>query len=203
MEYVVLTTVHPGWLTVHLPEEVAHLLQYGADSAGARGPGRGLGFLARGPGVVRVVDSFRARELIPLESARGRYLALAHVSDQRLFNLPHAVLRYAGVQLLRREEGSAGWTTDDMLVWFVPAPEYYEYRARERRHEVWKGPSTGGLAHVYLARGLVPIYPELDDLEASIHDREWAPRIAALRRAGRPRAEEPESPRPAPRGTGR
>lgn len=190
MEYVVLTTVQPGWLTVHLPETVGQLLQYGADGARSRGPGRGLAFLARGRGVVRVVDSFRARELVPLESARGRYVALAHVTERRLFNLPHAVMDHLGAQLMRREHGAAGWTSDDMLVWFVPAPEYYEYRARERRGEPWKGPSTGGLAHVYLARGLLPIYPELDGLEASIYDREWAPRIAAIRRSGRPRAAE-------------
>jgi hypothetical protein len=189
MEYVALKTVHPTWLTLQLPTEVAELLQYDQDSAGPRTQGRGIAYLARGPGIARVVSTYRAREVLPIEIVRDRYLATARTTDKLLHNLPQAVIQHLGVQVVLRGPKEAR-STDDALLWFVPAPEYYEFRAYERSGKPWNGPGTGGLARVYLAKGVLPLPGEIEELahrEQRIEHEEWRPRVEALARTARTR----------------
>ncbi|MGI0131794.1 MAG: hypothetical protein ACREDK_01665 [Thermoplasmata archaeon] len=186
MEYVILRAAHPTWLTLQLPNEVAQLIQYDPDEVrDLRSPGRGIAFLARGPGIVRVVASFRAPEILAIETVRNRFIAPARLTDKLVFNLPAPVVRHLGLQTSPRGPNDVR-ATDDSILWFLPAPEYYEFRARERSGKGWTGPSPGGFAHVYLTRSLLPFAPELSDLEARIEAEEWRPRVEALQRV-RPR----------------
>lgn len=190
MEYVVVRALHPTWLAVQLPTEVAELIQFDPRTVrDLRSPGRGISFLVRGPGIVRVVASYAAREIIPVETVRNRFIAPARVSERLLFNLPAPVVRHLG--LTTQARGPAGAkATDDGILWFVPAPEYYEFRAHERSPKGWSGPSPGGFAHVYLARSLLPMGPAFDGLnalESRIESEEWRPRIEALAQVGRGR----------------
>lgn len=190
MEYVVLAAQHPRWLSLHLPNEVAELLRFRpADVRDLRPPARGISFLARGPGVVRVVGSLTAAEILPLETVRNRFIAPAAVSSKGIFNLPNAVARHL---LLQTAVPGApeGRGTDDQLIWFLPAPEYYEFRAVQRLERPWTGPAEGGFAHVYLSRALIPMDPELAQLEGEIEAEEWRPRLEAIQR-GAPRARRP------------
>ena len=190
MEYVVLRAVHPTWLAAQLPTEVAELIEYRPNEVrDLRSPGRGIAFLARGPGLVRVVASYAAREILAVETVRNRYIAPARLSDKLLFNIPGAVVRHLGLQVAPRGPNGTK-ATDDTLLWFLPAPEYYEYRAQERSARGWNGPTPGGFAHVYLAKSLLPLerdLGELSALESRIESEEWRPRVEALQRIGRPR----------------
>lgn len=194
MEYVVLAAQHPKWLNLHLPNEVAELLQFRAEEVrDLRTPARGISFLARGPGVVRAVGSLNAAEIVPLETLRNRFIAPAAVTDRGIFNLPQAVGRHLGIQITPRSPSDVR-ATDDQLVWFLPAPEYYEFRAMQRLGRAWTGPSTGGFAHVYLRKALLAIEPELERLERGIEAEEWRPRLEAIARAGRTRRTVPRAP---------
>jgi hypothetical protein len=176
MEYVVVRAVHPTWLNMQLPTEVAQLIQYRADEVRSlRAPGRGIAFLARGSGVVRVLPTWRAGEWIALETMRNRFIAPAQLTEKLLFNLPEAVARYLELRVQRSAAGAPRFT-DDTVVWFLPASEYYDFRARERAGRPWTGPSGGGFTHVYLARSLLPIAPELDAVERRIETEEGKPR---------------------------
>ncbi len=190
MEYVAIKAVHPTWLTLQLPGEVAELLRFSPEELGAgRAPGRGLAYLSRGSGVVRVVSAYAARELLPVEIARERYLATAHLTPKLLHNLPLAVIQHLAIQLLPRGPNEAR-STDDGLIWFVPAPEYYEFRGRERLGRPWNGPSTGGFAHAYLSKSLLPPpfdLTTLSELEDRIEREEWYPRLEAIQRTARRR----------------
>jgi hypothetical protein len=188
MEYVVVRALHPTYLSVQLPVEVAELIQFRpGDVQGMRSPARGISFLARGPGIVRVVASFAAGELLGIETIRNRYVAPARVSSKFLFSLPAPVIEHLGLQT--RLRGPSGVkATDDGIMWIVPAPEYYEFRARERTARGWNGPSTGGLAHVYLTRSVLPLganFDALAALEDRVESEEWRPRIEALQHVGR------------------
>ncbi|MCI4339851.1 MAG: hypothetical protein L3K06_02010 [Thermoplasmata archaeon] len=188
MEYVVVRALHPTYLSVQLPVEVAELIQFRPDDVRElRSPSRGISFLARGPGIVRVVASFAAGEMLGLETIRNRYVAPARVSAKFLFSLPAPVIEHLGLQT--RVRGPSGVkATDDGILWFVPAPEYYEFRARERTPKGWTGPSTGGFAHVYLARSVLPMGPSFENLallEDRIEAEEWRPRNEALQHVGR------------------
>ncbi|HEV2231314.1 MAG TPA: hypothetical protein VGV64_07740 [Thermoplasmata archaeon] len=191
MEYVALQTVHPTWLTLQLPTEVAELIQYQDHLGGSsRTPGRGLAYLARGPGIVRIVSAYAAREVLPIEIVQNRYLATAHTTNRLLHNLPQAVIQHLGVEIVARGEKRTR-STDDELLYFLPAPEYYEFRAVERLERRWEGPESGGLAHVYLAKGVLPLpgeFPALAELEGRIETEEWYPRIEAIARTSRGRA---------------
>ena len=183
MEYVVLRAIHPTWLAVQLPTDIAAMIQFDPkDVRGLRSPARGIAFFARGPGIVRIAASYAAREILPVETVFNRYISSARVSDRLLFNLPAPVVRHLG--LTTQPRGPMGTkATDDSVVWFAPAPEYYEFRARERSPKGWTGPSPGGFAHVYLARSMLPMGPgfdALDELERRIEAEEWRPRIEAL-----------------------
>lgn len=187
MEYVVLRAVHPTWLNLQLPQEVAELIEYRPDEVrGLREPARGIAFLARGPGTVRVVAAFRAREVLAVETVHDRFIAPARLSEKLVFNLPGAVLRHLGLQVQPRGPNGTR-ATDDGVIWFLPAPEYYEYRAQERSRTGWNGPSPGGFAHVYLAKSVVPLAGDLSDLEDRIEREEWRPRMEAIAKTPRTR----------------
>lgn len=190
MEYVVVRAVHPTYLSVQLPVEVGELIQFRpTEVRDLRSPGRGISFLARGHGIARVIASHAAGELLALETVQNRYIASARVSPRLLFSLPSQVIEHLGLQT--RLKGPSGVkSTDDGLLWFVPAPEYYEFRARERTPRGWSGPSTGGFAHVYLTRSVLPLGPafqELEALESRLESEEWRPRLEALQHAVRAR----------------
>jgi hypothetical protein len=188
VEYVVLATVRPTWLNLQLPTEVSNLLTHNPDLA--RGSThRTIAFLGRGPGIVRIVSGVPAADVLPVEIVRGRYLAPALATEKGVFSLPLPVIQYLGLRTLPRPPRNAR-STDDTLLWFLPAPEYYEFRAQEWAGRAWSGPSTGGLAHVYLARAVLPMAVELAELarsESVIEGEEWRPRAEALARGGRAR----------------
>jgi hypothetical protein len=177
MEYVVVRAVRPTFLNLQLPQEVGEILQYDAPEAlELRGPGRGLAFLSRVPGVLRVVSAFQAREVLGMETLGNRYIAQTRPSHKLVFNLPQPVQQYLGLKVESHGPESPK-TTDDVLIWFVPAPEYYEFRAQQRTRRGWTGPTPGGIPHVYLARSLLPLDPALELMEKHIETVDWRPRL--------------------------
>ncbi|HZY70451.1 MAG TPA: hypothetical protein VFF67_05675 [Thermoplasmata archaeon] len=187
MEYVILRAAHPTWMNLQLPTEVAEIIQYHpTELKELRQPSRGVAFLARGPGIVRVVPTFRAREVLPIETVRNRYIAPAHLTEKLLFTIPGPVARHLGIQVQARGPHDAR-ATDDSVMWFLPAPEYYQFRTDSRTERGWTGPRPAGYAHVYLAKSLIPLTRDLSDLESRIEQEEWRPRLEALERVVRPR----------------
>ncbi len=189
MEYVILRAIHPSWLTMQLPLEVGELIRFCPEDRSGPEASRAISFLARGPGIVRVIATHPAREALAVETVRGRLLATARPGQRRIFSLPTAVLRHLNLQVYSRGP-RAGRGTDDRTVWFVPAPEYYEYRAVVEAGRAWSGPSNGPFAHVYAAKSLVPFPRELAqlaELELRIEEEEWRPAIETLQRVGRGR----------------
>jgi hypothetical protein len=189
MEYVILRAVHPTWLTMQLPLEVAELIRFRPEDGSSRETSRAISFLARGPGLVRVIATHPAREALAVETVRGRLLATARPGERHIFSLPTAVLRHLNLQVYSRGP-RAGRGTDDRTVWFVPAPEYYEYRSIVEVGKTWTGPSSGPFAHVYVAKSLVPFpreFAQLAELELRIEEDEWRPGIEALQKVGRGR----------------
>lgn len=189
MEYVVLRATRPTYLNTQLPSEAAELIQFDPPHArGMRDLHRGIVFFARGPGLARVVSALQAQDVLAGEMAQNRYLATARVSERLLFNIPIQVQKH--LELRTEQKGSDGpRTTDDSVIWFMPAPEYYEFRALQRRERSWAGPSGGGVAHVYVARSILPLDRQLTpltELETRIEWDEWRPRLEALRRVGGP-----------------
>ncbi len=190
MEYVVLRAIHPRWLSIQFPEEVAELLQYHPEAPqDLRIPSRTVAFLARGPGVVRAVAAQPAREAMAVETVRNRLVATARLGGRMVFNLPFAVIRHLGLQIHSRGP-RAGRGTDDGIVWLVRAPEYYEFRGVKDQKKVWSGPSSGGFAHVYLLKSIAPFPRELgqlEEVENRIEEEEWRPWVEALQRVSRTR----------------
>jgi hypothetical protein len=189
MEYVILRAGHPTWLTMQLPSEVADLLRFHPEEGSQREASRSISFLGRGPGVARVIATYPAREALAVETVRGRLLASARPGDRHLFSLPTGVVQHLGLQVYSRGP-RAGRGTDDGVVWFVPAPEYYEYRSVVEAGRTWTAPSSGPFVHVYIARSLFPFpkeFAQLAELEFRIEEEEWRPGIEALQRVGRSR----------------
>jgi hypothetical protein len=189
MEYVIVRAVHPTWLTMQLPLEVAELIRFRPEDGGAHEASRAISFLARGPGLVRVIATHPAREALAVETVRGRLLATARPGERHIFSIPTAVLRHLSVQVYSRGP-RAGRGTDDRTIWFVPAPEYYEYRSVVESGRTWTGPSNGPFAHVYVAKSLFPFpreFAQLAELELRIEEEEWRPGIEALQKVGRGR----------------
>ena len=189
MEYVIVRAVHPTWLTMQLPLEVAELLRFRPEEGGAHEASRAISFLSRGPGLVRVIAAHPAREALAVETVRGRLLATARPGERHIFSLPTAVLRHLNLQVYSRGP-KAGRGTDDRTVWFVPAPEYHEYRSVVEAGRSWSGPSNGPFAHVYVAKSLFPFPREISqlaELELRIEEEEWRPGIEALQKVGRGR----------------
>jgi hypothetical protein len=188
MEYVVVRATHPTWLTLQLPAEVAELLGYAPTSEEGGRASQSISFLARGPGIARVVATYPAREALAVETVRSRLIASARPGERLLFSLPAAVAQHLALQIYARDPRSKG--TDDSVIWLVPAPEYYEYRSVVGSGKRWTGPSSGPLAHVYLAKSMVPLpkeFPRLAELDFRIEEEEWRPGVAALQRVGRGR----------------
>jgi len=190
MEYVVLRAARPTWLNTQLPADAAELIRFGA--ADPREPPdllRGIAFFARGPGIVRVVSAHQAREVVFAEQSRHRSLGFARVSEKFLFNIPAAIQRHLGLHAEPRGDQGIR-STDDSILWLVPAPEYYEFRSYERRDRPWTGPTGGGFAHLYLTKAILPLDASLEsltDAERRIEADEWRPMIDAMHRVGRAR----------------
>ncbi len=188
MEYVIVRATHPTWLTMQLPTEVGDLLRFQPEEGPHREASRTVAFLARGPGIVRVIASHPAREALAVETVRNRLIASARPGDRHLFTLPSPVVQHLGLQVYSRGPRLRG--TDDTLVWLVPAPEYYEYRSVVENGRAWTGPTGGAFAHVYLTKSLVPFPRELGqlaELEYRTEEEEWRPAVEALQRVGRGR----------------
>lgn len=188
MEYVVVRAMHPSWLTLQLPIEVATLIRFEPGASQGGDAGRSISFLSRGPGIARVIATYPAREALAVETVRSRLLATARPGDRLLFTLPSPVAQHLGLQVFSRGPRVRG--TDDSLLWFVPAPEYYEYRSVVGADRRWTGPSSGPFAHVYLTKSLVPLpkeFSSLAELEFRIEEEEWRPGVEALQKVGRSR----------------
>lgn len=189
MEYVIVRAIHPTWLTMQLPLEVAELIRFQPGEKGSPESSRAISFLSRGPGLVRVIATHPAREALAVETVRGRLLATARPGERHIFSVPTAVLRHLNVQVYSRGP-RAGRGTDDRTIWFVPAPEYYEYRSVVESGKSWTGPANAPFAHVYVAKSLFPFpreFTQLAELELRIEDEEWRPGIEALQKVGRGR----------------
>jgi hypothetical protein len=188
VEYVIVRATHPSWLTMQFPTEIAQLTGFDPRSASGATAARSVSFLARGPGIARVIATYPAREALAVEAVRDRLLATARPGERLLFTLPGAVVDHLGLKVYPRGERVKG--TDDTVVWLVPAPEYYEFRSVLERGDPWTGPSSGPFAHVYLLRSLVPLPRELEilaQLDNRIEEEEWRPAVATLQRVGRGR----------------
>jgi len=188
MEYVIVRATHPTWLTMQLPTEIAELICFDPTVEEGAAAARSISFLARGPGIARVIATYPAREALAVETVRDRLLATARPGERLLFTLPGSVANHLGLKVYSRGNRVKG--TDDTVVWLVPAPEYYEFRSVRESGKGWSGPSSGPFAHVYLARSLVPFPRELAslaELEVRVEEEEWRPAVAALQRLGRGR----------------
>ncbi|HYK93447.1 MAG TPA: hypothetical protein VEY07_05330 [Thermoplasmata archaeon] len=187
MEYVILRAARPTYLNTQLPTEAAELIQFDPpDARGKRDLHRGIVFFARGPGIARVVSAVQAQDVMSIEMVQTRYLDVARVSERLLFSIPVKVQEHLGLRSEAREPGGPRFT-DDSLIWFLPAPEYYEYRALQRRERPWSGPTGGGGVHIYVAKSILPLDRQLGpltELETRIEWDEWRPRIDALHRFG-------------------
>lgn len=184
MEYVILRSVRPTRFTMQLPTEAASLLRYRDPSAKSPADGTGsITFLARGTGIARAFATHLSKEVLAVESVRERFLTNARPGEGHLFAFPARLITHLGIEEYPLSPGRARGT-DDTVVWFLPAREYYEYRAGERSGS-WKGPSVGGSAHVYVAKGILPIargLMGLDRMESEIENGDWAVTAEALRR---------------------
>ncbi|HYB78459.1 MAG TPA: hypothetical protein VEG66_01685 [Thermoplasmata archaeon] len=188
MEYVIVRATHPTWLTMQLPAEVAELICFRPEAGSNRDSSRTISFLARGPGIARVIASHPAREALAIETVRNRLIASARPGERHLFTLPTPVVQHLGLHVHSRGPKLRG--TDDRIVWFVPAPEYYEYRSVVGAGRTWNGPSGSAFARVYVMRSLFPFPRELSvlsELEYRIEEDEWRPTVEALQRVGRGR----------------
>jgi hypothetical protein len=187
VEYVVVWASHPSWLTLQLPKDVGELIGYRPEEGSERDASRTISFLARGPHLARVVATRRAREALAIETVRGRLIASARPGDRRIFTLPNALIEYLGLRVLQRGP-RAGRGTGDGLVWFAPAPEFYEYRALADEGREYRKPSSGPFAPVYVTNALYPFPSGLSDLaerENQIEQQEWRPAVRMLQRVGR------------------
>ncbi len=188
MEYVIVRAMHPTWLTMQLPAEVAELIGFRPEDGPQREASRTISFLGRGPGFSRVIAALPAREAVAVEAVRNRLVASARPGDRHLFTLPAPIVQHLGLKVYSRGPRLRG--TDDAIVWFVPAPEYYEYRSVVESGRPWTGPTGSPFAHVYLAKSLVPFpreFGRLAELEYRIEEEEWRPAVEALRRVARGR----------------
>jgi hypothetical protein len=134
-----------------------------------------------------VVATYRAGDILAIETLHNRYIAPARLSEKLVFNLPEAVQEHLRLKIQRRGPHDLK-STDDGLIWFVPAPEYYAYRAHEWTGKDWTGFPNGRLAHVYLAKSVLPLADDLSELEGRIEAMEWRPRLEAIQRAATIRA---------------
>ena len=181
-EYVVIRALHPTWLTMWLPNDVASVLRYDAEEVrGLRGPGQGIAFLARGPRVVRVVAASRTQEFLGVETVNNRLVASARITESKGFTLPVAVVRYLGLRVAPRGH-NGGLRTDDAVMWFMPTAEYYDFQTSRREGRPWSISSVGGFAHVYLARSTLPIPKGMRAVEDLIESSQWRSMVGTIPR---------------------
>jgi hypothetical protein len=96
-----------------------------------------------------------------------------------------------GLRVLQRGP-RAGRGTGDGLVWFAPAPDFYEFRSVADEGKAYTGPSSGPFAAVYVTNALYPFPSGMADLperEREIEQTEWRPAVRMLQRVGRERRE--------------
>ncbi|MCI4365214.1 MAG: hypothetical protein L3K10_04030 [Thermoplasmata archaeon] len=184
MEFVIVWASHPSWLTLQLPKDVAELIGYRPEEGSERDASRTISFLARGPRIARVVATRPAREVLAIETVRGRLIASARPGDRRIFTLPGALLDHLGVRVLQRGP-RAHRGTDDGLVWFAPAPEFYEFRSLTAEGKPYSQPSNGPFGSVYVTNALYPFprgLAELPEREKEIEENEWRPAVRMVQR---------------------
>jgi len=190
LEYVVLTATCPTFLNTQLPSVVQSLLGFQPKTGGLNADAsRSITFFARQPGVVRVVTTLQAQFVLGSEYAQNRYLGKASVASRGLFNIPAAVQRALRIRSEPHGDGNAR-ITDDMVMWLVPAPEYFEYAGTVRRGRPWSRPSGSRFTHLYLAKSLLPADPllaSLTEFESKVEAEEWQPRVEALQKIDRSR----------------
>ena len=151
-------------MSLQLTADVARFIGYDADGLRSlRAPARSVAFLARGPGVCRVVSTFHSATLLAQETALDRYMASARVSGKQIFHLPRAVVRHLGLELRGSGTGKNP-STDDIVLWIVGSSEYYGSLPR------WgsEGPPAGEIPRdiqVYLTRSRVPLSLNLRQYE--------------------------------------
>ncbi len=146
-ELVVLKAIRPTWCNLQLPQDVARILglTWGA-------PAQSVQFFAS--------EGRRARVFVSGEvGTRSHPVATARLTEKMVFHLPAAVTDLLGIRIVKTRRGR---TTDDMLVWFMPADHYYEYR-RAARSQRKLGYSPGERPEVYVARN----WPAMGQGEAS------------------------------------
>ena len=105
MEYVIVRAMHPTWLTMQLPTEVAQMIRFAPGGEDPTPASRSISFLSRGIGVARVIATHPAREALAVETVRGRLLSSARPGERLLFTLPP---RRAAPRVARLLSGSAG-----------------------------------------------------------------------------------------------
>jgi len=137
-----------------VPNDVAELLGCQmSELKGLHRPARAIAFLSRGQGNVRALGSYRSAEMLAGEMAANRVIAMAQLTEKLVFNIPAALEEYLGIQTYPR--GGAGTRgTDDMLVWFMPEDEYYEYRSQTRDSKPFRGLASGNIPRVYLTKSI-------------------------------------------------
>ena len=121
-----------------------------------------------------------------METMHNRYLATAHLTDKMLLTLPEAVVTHLGLKVLTRAPRDTRYT-DDSVVWFLPAPEYYEYAAHERAAKGWKGPRGGASPTSTWPDRCSPGRGSSESIERRIDTEEWMPRMEMLERMRRSR----------------
>ncbi len=153
-DYVVLKAVHPTWCTTQLPGDVAELLGISSDVLkGLHRPARALAFLSRGPGTLRVLSLYRGGDLLAKEMAADRVVATAQLTEKHVFNIPGAVEEHLGLVSRPQETRNTRWT-NDMIVWFLPKDEYYEYRQVVAGGSEFPGLRSRTPPRVYLTKSL-------------------------------------------------
>jgi hypothetical protein len=172
--YVVLKATHATFLTLQLPRDVAELIGFdAAESAALRAPGREVAFLARGPGVCRVISLRRSASMLAEEIQFDRFIASARVSRKRLFFLPVAVAHHLGLEV-ERASPSGKTSTFDSVVWLADAPAYYEYRSGRDRSGRESSDETPP-ARVYVTKSMIPMPLDLEGQELSTAPETDAP----------------------------
>lgn len=189
MEYNLLSTQQPSvGFSMQMGQDIASFLQFHPELSTPRAPtNRHVAFLTRVPGILRVFPEVLSPWFIALEEERRRLLAKCLVSRERLFCFPQRAVDHLGIGTYEHA-GRGIRSTDDTFAWFVPAPEYYEFKAALRRPKGWTGPGPGGFPHLYVARAVLPFRTSLDDLERTerrVEEGELQPRLEALERVGR------------------
>lgn len=188
MAYVLLRSVHPTRLTMQLPQEVAEMLGLDSDLSD-QGTGHAISFLARGPGIARVLATASFREALAIEVVRDRLLASARPGEKFLFSVPAGLLRHLEVEVGVRGP-QLGRGTDDRILFLMPEEEYRGLSMARSRGAPWTGLRRGSRAHIYVTKAIAPLprgLAQLSELERRIEEEEWRPGVAALQKAARTR----------------